>query len=114
MPILYDIWENPVEITRSFVSHRNRLVDMHLIHTFQAKGRKLLVNTYKQNQSIPTMCIFFKDKQTAEKAYAEMKQIVYPELAAQKQLGTCDLASYLLISFALPVAALAALISKSC
>lgn len=114
MPILYDFWENPVEITRSFVSHRNRTVDIHLIHTFQAKGRKLLVNTYKQNQSIPTMCIFFKDKETAEAAYREMKQIVYPENSPSKPVSSCEAMTYLFSAIAVPVVFLAAIVAKSC
>ena len=77
MPILHDLWENPVEITPSYVSHRNRLIDVNLVHTFHAKGRKLLINTFKQNDHVPTMCIFFETKEKAEEAYQVMKGVYY-------------------------------------
>lgn len=77
MAILRDIWNNEVEITNSFVSYRNRLIDVHLIQTFQVKGKRLLINTFKQNESVPTMCIFFEDKEKAEAAYETMKYVFY-------------------------------------
>lgn len=77
MPIVNDIWGNNVEITPSFVSHRNRLIDVHLIHTFQCKGKRLLINTFKQNEHVPTMCIFFDNKEKAEEAYQLMKEVYY-------------------------------------
>jgi hypothetical protein len=89
MPILYDLWENPVEITQSYVSHRNRLIDIHLVHTFHAKGRKLLINTFKQNDHVPTMCIFFDNKEKAEEAYETMKEVYYgPLCVSQKHTQT--------------------------
>ncbi len=112
---LYDIWGNPVEISRSYVSYRNRIVDIHLIHTFQAKGRKLLINTYRQNQMIPTMCIFFEDKEKAQNAFEQMKAVVYPH--AEKpvtSLSGCEAITYLMASVAVPVAFLTALIVRIC
>jgi hypothetical protein len=78
MSILTDIWGNNVEVTPSYVAHRNRLIDVHLIHTFQTKGKRLLINTFKQNEHVPTMCIFFESKEKAEEAYQVMKEIYYP------------------------------------
>ena len=114
MSTIYDFWGNPVEITRSYVAYRNRIVDIHLIHTFQAKGRKLLINTYKQNQMIPTMCIFFKDKEAAAEAYTEMKDILYPEKeqAVVSTLNSCDMMTYMLSIVAVPLAILAAVVAK--
>jgi hypothetical protein len=79
MPIVYDIWGNDVEITKAYVSHRNRLIDVRAIHTFQTKGKRLLINTFKQNEHVPTMCIFFDSKETAEDAYDVMKSVYYGE-----------------------------------
>jgi hypothetical protein len=114
MSTIYDFWENPVEITRTHVSYRNRTLDVHLIHTFQAKGRKLLINTYKQNQMIPTMCIFFKDKEAAVEAYDTMMSVMYPQKPAEKSFSSCEAMTYILVSVAAPVAFLAALVAKSC
>ncbi len=77
MSIVYDLWNNPLEISKAYVAHRNRLIDVHLIHTFQAKGKRLLINTFKQNAAMPTMCIFFDSKEKALQAYDLMKQVYY-------------------------------------
>ena len=86
MPIVHDIWGNDVEITGAYVSHRNRLIDVHLIHTFQTKGKRLLINTFKQNEHIPTMCIFFESKENAEQAYQVMKEVYYGDSKSSKAL----------------------------
>lgn len=103
MPIVNDIWGNDVEITNSYVSHRNRLIDVHQIHTFQTKGKRLYINTYKQNQTVPTMCIFFDNKEKAQEAYQAMKEVYYgPLCLSQKQqpsLSTSDLLSMLFVTF---------------
>lgn len=85
MPIVHDIWNNDVEITQGYVSHRNRLIDIHLIHTFQTKGKRLLINSFKQNECVPTMCIFFESKEKAEEAYEVMKVVYYGPLIPVKQ-----------------------------
>ncbi len=77
MSTLTDIWGNTFEVTPSYVAHRNRLIDVHLIHTFQTKGKRLLINTFKQNEHVPTMCVFFDNKEKAEEAYESMKQVYY-------------------------------------
>ena len=86
MPTVNDLWGHTLEVTSSYVAHRNRLIDVHLIHTFQAKGKRLLINTFKQNEAVPTMCIFFASKERAEEAYQMMKNVYYP--AEQKALIT--------------------------
>ncbi len=110
--ILSDFWGNPVEITRSYVSYRNRLIDIHLIHTFQTKGRKLLINTYKQNQMIPTLCVFFEDKEKALDAYQQMKSIVYPRETSKKEQ---DPMMYILASILIvPICLAITMIQRSC
>lgn len=113
MSTVYDFCGNPLEITRSYLTYRNRTLDVHLIHTFQAKGRKLLVNTYKQNQMIPTMCVFFKDREAAVEAYTVMMSVMYPPKPAEQSMSTCEGMSYILASVAVPMALLAALIAKT-
>jgi hypothetical protein len=114
MSTIYDFWENHVEITRSYISYRNRVIDVHLIHTFQVKGRKLLINTYKQNQMIPTMCIALKDKETALEAYKMMMSVMYPQKGAEKSFSQCDAMSYIIASIAVPMALLATLAMRTC
>jgi len=85
MSIVHDIWGNDVEITQGYVAHRNRLIDVHLIHTFQTKGKRLLINTFKQNECVPTMCIFFDSKEKAEEVYQVMKEVYYGPLITVKE-----------------------------
>lgn len=84
MSILNDIWGNEVIVTKDFVSHRNRLIDVGAIQTFQAKGKRLYINTFKQNTSAPTMCIFFESKEQADDVYCLMRDTYYGPLALQK------------------------------
>ena len=88
MPCLTDLWGNTLELTPSYVAHRNRLIDVHLIGTFQTKGKRLLINTFKQNEAVPTMCIFFDSKEKAQEAYTTMKQVYYGEKPAESALVT--------------------------
>jgi hypothetical protein len=67
--VLYDIWENEVVLTEKYISHRNRSIYRGVIQSVQAKGRRLLVNGYKQNTAFPTMCIFFESAEKAQHAY---------------------------------------------
>ena len=109
MPTVHDIWGNDVEITNDYISHRNRLIDVHLIHTFHTKGKRLLVNTFKQNEHVPTMCIFFESKETAEQAYQVMKEVFYGHskplaLVTQDSDIRSDLGYAMFIAFmALPI-----------
>jgi hypothetical protein len=103
MSIVHDIWGNDVEITQGYVAHRNRLIDIHLIHTFQTKGKRLLINTFKQNECVPTMCIFFDSKEKAEEAYQVMKGVYYGPLVPVKQkqpeLSTSQMLNIFLATF---------------
>ncbi len=48
-----------------------------MIRTFQVKGKRLFINTYKQNTTVPTMCIFFDSKEQALDAFQTMKTTYY-------------------------------------
>jgi hypothetical protein len=79
MPSITDLWGTTVDLTPSYISYRNRLIDVHLINTFQVKGKRLYINTYKQNTSVPTMCIFFETKEKALEAFEIMKSTYYDQ-----------------------------------
>lgn len=93
---LTDMWGNDVEVTNKYISYRNRLIDIHLIQTFQVKGKRLLMNTFKQNCAVPTMCIFFSSKEDADAAYNELKTIWYP-----KPVELCSSTALSMIAFTL-------------
>jgi hypothetical protein len=107
MSILNDIWGNEVIVTKDYVSHRNRLIDVHLIQTFQAKGKRVYINTFKQNTSVPTMCVFFESKEKAQDAYTLMRDVYYGPLvlekATQPQLSTSQMLSIFFVTFGAPL-----------
>ena len=104
MSIVNDIWENDVIITKDYVSHRNRLIDVHMIQTFQVKGKRLYINTFKQNTSAPTMCIFFESKEKAVNAFETMRDVNYgsPQLVrkeTQPQLSSYQMMLIFFVTF---------------
>jgi hypothetical protein len=117
MSIVHDIWENELEITKGYVAHRHRLIDVNLIQTFQVKGRRLYINTFKQNEMVPSMCIFFENKEKAEEAYQMMKEVYYGPLVYGKQkqpeLSPCLMLPIFLIAFSPLIGFLVLLVSSS-
>lgn len=67
----------PVEVTQNYISYRNRLIDANSIVNFKTKGKRLMINSYRQNNGYPTMLIMFTDKESAQNAFEKLKQIFY-------------------------------------
>ena len=107
MPSVSDLWGNTLEVTPSYVAHRSRLIDVHLIHTFQTKGKRLLINTFKQNEHVPTMCIFFENKEKAQQAYDMMKETYYgdkkPLVTQDSDIRSDMVYAISLVAFAIPL-----------
>ncbi len=74
---LPDAFGTFLEINPQFISYRNRVIDVHAISTYQTKSRKVTLNTFKQNMSLPTMCVWFKTVDDAKNAVATMTRILY-------------------------------------
>ena len=74
---LPDAFGTFVEINPQFLCYRNRVIDVSSISTYQTKSRKVTVNTFKQNSSLPTMCIWFKTTDEAKSALATMTRVLY-------------------------------------
>ena len=81
MPMLNDLWNYTFEITPTYVAHRNRLITTDSIQTVHIKGKRLLINTFKQNQTLPTMCVFFKSKEEVEEALQTVKSSLYGNMS---------------------------------
>ena len=77
MANFYDMCNTPVEVTDSYICYRNRLIDMNSIVSFQTKGKRLMINSYRQNSEHPTMLIMFANKEDAQSAFQKMKTICY-------------------------------------
>lgn len=67
----------PVDVTQNYVCYRNRLIDTSNIVNFHTKGKRLLINSYRQNDSYPTMLVMFSSKEDAKNAFEKMKSIFY-------------------------------------
>jgi hypothetical protein len=117
MPFVNDIWDNELEITKEYVAHRQRLIDVNVIQTFQVKGRRLYINTFKQNEMVPSMCIFFENKEKAEEVYQMMKEFYYGPFVHGKQkqpeLSLCMMLPIFLITFSPLIGFLILLVSSS-
>jgi hypothetical protein len=50
----------------TFIRYRNRLLDFRCVTEVKVKGRKLFINSYKQNKEFPTLCIHFKTTEDAK------------------------------------------------
>ena len=75
--MLNDFWNYTFEITPTYVAHRNRLIPADSIQSVHIKGKRLLINTFKQNNTLPTMCVFFKSKEEVEGALQTVKSSLY-------------------------------------
>ncbi len=77
MATCYDMCKAPIEITRNYILYRNRLIDSSSIRSFHTKGKRLMINSYKQNTSYPTMLVMFPSKEDAQKAFVVLKDTMY-------------------------------------
>lgn len=77
MTIFYDMCKAPVEITKNYILYRNRLIDSSSITSIHTKGKRLMINSYRQNTSYPTMLVMFPSKEDAEKAFMGLKECLY-------------------------------------
>jgi hypothetical protein len=74
---LPDAFGTFLEINPQFICYRNRVIDVHAISTYQTKSRKVTINTFKQNLSLPTMCVWFKTGEDAKNAVATLTSVIY-------------------------------------
>jgi hypothetical protein len=77
MATFNDMCKAPLEITKDYVLYRNRLIDSSTISSFRTKGKRLMINSYKQNTSHPTMLVMFSSKEDAEKAFLGLRDALY-------------------------------------
>ena len=81
---LIDAYGSEVIITSDFIRYRERVIDFRAIAVFQVKQRKLLINNFHQNTSLPTMCIYFKTKEEALSALDILTDSYYDEQDEQE------------------------------
>lgn len=77
MATFNDMCKSPLDITPQYVSYRNRLIDSSSITSFRTKGKRLMINSYKQNNSHPTMLVMFSSKEDAQRAFDGLRDVLY-------------------------------------
>lgn len=58
-----------VIIAEKYISYRNHYIPFECVYDIKVKGKKLLINHYKLNSTLPTMSIYFVDKESAVRCY---------------------------------------------
>ena len=72
-------FNDSVTVTSRYISYRTRVIDGSVIYEFRVKGRKVCINSYKQNGQFPTMCIHMATHDDAMKLYNSMMAHWYPD-----------------------------------
>ena len=72
-------FNDSVTVTSRYISYRTRVIDGSVIYEFRVKGRKVCINSYKQNGQFPTMCIHMATHDDAMELYNSMMAHWYPD-----------------------------------
>lgn len=71
-------FNDSVTVTSRYISYRTRVIDGSVICEFRVKGRKVCINSYKQNGQFPTMCVHMATHDDAMELYNSMMAHWYP------------------------------------
>lgn len=74
---LVDAYGGTMLVNPEFLKYRDRLISTADVRTAQVKGRRVLINRFKANMSVPTMCVHFADKNTAARALNTIESILW-------------------------------------
>ena len=65
----YDAWGNLVVIKNNFIHYRNRAIDIDAVNLIQAKGKRVFINHYRENNYLPKMLIMCSNTNSATGLY---------------------------------------------
>jgi hypothetical protein len=85
-----DMCKAPLEIAKGYILYRNRLIDSSSITSFRTKGKRLMINSYKQNTSHPTMLVMFSSKEDAQLAFDGLKDALYTPSVSSRSSSSED------------------------
>jgi hypothetical protein len=74
---LADAYGGVMHVAPQFLKYRNRIVSSSDVQTAHVKGRRVLINHFKSNMNVPTMCVHFADKTAAELALNHIQSILW-------------------------------------
>ncbi len=74
---LADAYGGSFIVCADYLKYRGRILGSEMVRTVSLKGRRVLINRYKSNQTAPTMCIHFKDKKAAQDAMNTIHSVLW-------------------------------------
>lgn len=72
-----DRLNDEIILGNKFIHYRNRSIPFSEIKEMRVKNNRFLINSFKNNVSHPTMCIFFIDKFKALYFHDEILKVIY-------------------------------------
>ena len=74
---LADAFGGVMHVTPEYLKYRDRVLNTSDVRCVHVKGRRVLVNHFKGNVNVPTMCVHFIDKNVAEYALSNIQSILW-------------------------------------
>ena len=74
---LVDAYGGVMHVSPDFLKYRDRIINTSDVRTLHMKGRRVLVNHFKSNMSVPTMCVHFAEKTLAVQALNTIQSILW-------------------------------------
>ena len=74
---LMDAYGGVMHVAPKFLRYRNRIINTSDVRTAHVKGRRVLINHFKSNMNVPTMCVHFADKNDAENALNHIESVLW-------------------------------------
>lgn len=75
---LTDAWDREVTVSNGLLHYRNRAIDVLTFSDLRVKGKRVLINNFKENNNLPRANIICKDPETAKAIYDYIVETVYP------------------------------------
>lgn len=76
-PKYIDRFNEAVVLGNKFILYRNRSIPFSEMKEFRVKNNRFLINHFKNNTGLPTMCIFFQNKERAAFFHDEILNKVF-------------------------------------
>lgn len=74
---LVDAYGGVMHVAPQFLKYRDRIISSSDVRTVHVKGRRVLINHFKSNMNVPTMCVHFADKNAATHALNCIQSILW-------------------------------------
>ena len=74
---LPDAYGGIFTVNPEYLKYRERVIGANEVRTVQKKGRRVLINRFKNNHESPTMCVHFADKNSAQNALDTIHSILW-------------------------------------